>query len=90
MLATTTLLETECFKKVYRISERTEAGFINVGPKGAGKTSSLHYLHHKLKEEKKATMVIWASSSILHSYSPVWNRQVMDVLTPGKVNTMLF
>ena len=90
MLASETLLETECFKKVYSNAETTKAGFIIKGSKGAGKTTSLHYLQHKLTVEKKENMVIWASSSLLHSCSPVWNSKVKDVLTPGKVNTVLF
>ena len=54
------------------------------GPEGVGKTTSLYYLLHKLREPKDA-LVVWSSASVMRTLSTELKYHLDNILEPGKI-----
>ena len=53
-------METESLISVYQAATNSKSGIFIEGPKGVGKSTSLFYVFHKLREEHPNALVILA------------------------------
>ena len=65
------LIETNSLRNIYeKANDMSDCGLMIAGPKGVGKTTSLYYLFHRLRET--GALIVLSSASVMRTPSNTW------------------